>query len=41
MTDHSRFGLWTLVGAIAFLVGLAMAFLTVWHLWSGWFQRPT
>jgi hypothetical protein len=36
MSDHTRFGIWTLLAAIGWIVGLIMAFATIWHLWSDW-----
>lgn len=38
MSDHKRFGLWTLAAAIGWIAGLAMAFITIRKLWSDWYH---
>jgi hypothetical protein len=36
MSDHKRFGLWTLVAAIGWIGGLLLAFIAIRHLWADW-----
>ena len=37
--DRTRFGIWTLVGAIGWIVGLILAFIAIWYLWTDWFPK--
>jgi hypothetical protein len=36
MKIRTRFGLWTLFGAIGWLGGLILAGYAIWHLWTDW-----
>jgi hypothetical protein len=36
MTVRTRFGLWTLFAAIAWIAGLIMAGVVIWRLWAEW-----
>ena len=36
MSDRTRFGIWTLLAAIGWIAGLALAFFAIWHLWADW-----
>jgi len=36
MAVRTRFGIWTLLAAIAWITGLVMAFIVIWHLWTDW-----
>ena len=36
MSDKTRFGIWTLLAAIAWIVGLIMAGIVIYHLWTDW-----
>jgi hypothetical protein len=38
MSDHTRFGMWTLVAAIGWIAGLTMAFIAIWKLWTNWYR---
>ena len=38
MSDHTRFGIWTLVAAIGWIAGLTMAFIAIWKLWTNWYR---
>jgi len=39
MSDHTRFGLWTLVGIIGWVIAVILALVVVWHLWTDWYPR--
>jgi len=34
MKIRTRFGLWTLLGAVGWIAGLILAFISIWHLWT-------
>jgi len=38
MRDYTKFGVWTLVGAIGWIGGIILASITVWRLWADWFR---
>ena len=39
MTVRTRFGLWTLFAAVAWIAGLIMAGVVIWRLWTDWYPR--